>query len=319
MPVRHVNSGFIRGPRQASAEETLGGNIEAVATDSDEVGEPDVEHPSHEMQLRLSHEMQVRLHTLGFSILAASKLGILSRSTLTSLRDGDRVPNYQTLSKLDELLSWEPGSAREVLAGGQPIPREQGIYGALPAKNGDDPSGSDGPLGGPFDPGEDPSQWDYENLSRFIESRLRALNMTKSKFAALGGPGRSTLATLGKRGYTPTAETLDRIDMYLMWERGSALTALRGGRPIARGPSVAPHPALVPLNAMRDSVMTMKIRLKRQAQSVAQLQSEVDEAASMINVAISELGDPARHQVLHVPDSGRPNEGDAAGKGEIHD
>lgn len=287
----------------------------AVAPDEDDVGEPDVGH--------LSHEMQLRLHHLNFTILGASKLGILSRSTLTSLRDADRVPNYQTLNKLDELLSWEPGSARRVLYGGSPIAREEGIYSQLPAQPNPD-ADSDDPGPGDtfddlFDPDEDASAWDYPNLSRCIERRLRELNMTKSKFAAIGGPGRSTLATLGKRGYIPTSETLDRIDTYLMWERGSAITALRGGQPVRRGPSVAPHPALVPLNAMRDSLKSTIVRLNRQAQSVAQLQSDVREALNMVHVAISELGDPARRQALQPPVSGSPDEGDAAGKGEIHD
>ncbi len=287
-------------------------NIEAVASTDDTVGEPDVAH--------LAHEMQLRLHHLGFSILAASKLGILSRSTLTSLRDADRVPNYQTLNKLDELLSWEPGSAQAVLYGGKPIPREKGLYGRLPTQADRDlpPSNGNGSvtLEDLFDPDEDPADWDYENLSRCIERRLRELNMTKSKFAAIGGPGRSTLATLGKRGYVPTAETLDRIDTFLIWERGSALTALRGGQPVRRGPDLAPHPALVPLNAIRDDLKAMSIRLNRQAQNVAQMQSDVDQAANMVNVAISELGDAARREALQTPVSGRPDEGDAAGKGE---
>ncbi len=76
--------------------------------------------------------MQIRLRELGFSLLGASKLGILSRSTLTSLRDADRVPNLQTLAKLDDLLVWEPGSARAVLHGGDPVPRERGVYRQLP-------------------------------------------------------------------------------------------------------------------------------------------------------------------------------------------
>ncbi|MBD3762800.1 Uma2 family endonuclease, partial [Rhizorhabdus sp.] len=46
-----------------------------------------------------------------------------------------------------------------------------------------------------FDPNEDPAQWDYSGLVTSIERRLRELNMTKSKFAAIGGPGRSTLAS----------------------------------------------------------------------------------------------------------------------------
>ncbi len=264
--------------------------------------------------------MQLRLQELGFSLLAASKLGILSRSTLTSLRDADRVPNLQTLDKLDDLLVWEPGSSRAVLDGGTAVPREQGVYRHLPKAQPDEAESagdSGATLETLFDPNEDPKDWDYEGLVSAIERRLRELNMTKSKFAAIGGPGRSTLATLGRRGYVPTADTLDRIDRFLMWERGSALTVLRGGSPVRIGAAVA-HPALVPLNAVRDGLKAVKIRLNRQAQSVAQLQSDVDEALSRVNVAIAEVGDPARRQAL-APVSGSPTEGDAAGKGEIHD
>ncbi|WP_238884715.1 hypothetical protein [Mycobacterium sp. IDR2000157661] len=262
--------------------------------------------------------MQIRLRELGFSLLGASKLGILSRSTLTSLRDADRVPNLQTLTKLDDLLVWEPGSAKAVLYGRDPVPREHGVYSHLPKSNLPEEEARTGvTLDTLFNPNEDPAQWDYNALVSAIERRLRELNMTKSKFAAIGGPGRSTLATLGRRGYVPTAETLDRIDRFLMWERGSALTVLRGGAPVRIGAAVA-HPALVPLNAVRDTLKAVKIRLNRQAQSVAQLQSDVDEALTRVNVAIAEVGDPARRAVLD-PDSGSPDEGDAAGKGEIHD
>ena len=98
--------------------------IAAVEPDAESDGQPDVQ--------RLSQQMQIRLRELGFSLLGASKLGILSRSTLTSLRDADRVPNLQTLTKLDDLLVWEPGSAKAVLHGGDPVPREQGVYSHLP-------------------------------------------------------------------------------------------------------------------------------------------------------------------------------------------
>jgi len=53
--------------------------IAAVEPDAESDGQPDVQ--------RLSQQLQIRLRELGFSLLGASKLGILSRSTLTSLRD----------------------------------------------------------------------------------------------------------------------------------------------------------------------------------------------------------------------------------------
>lgn len=261
--------------------------------------------------------MQLRLRELGLSMLAASKLGILSRSTLSSVRAADRVPNSYTLAKLDDLLVWEPGSAEAVMHGGEPVPRERGVDSRLRELAAAEKHAPATVPDTPDDPIDDPHQWDYKALVAAIERRLRELNMTKSKFAAIGGPGRSTLATLGRRGYVPTADTLDKIDRFLMWERGSALNVLRGGAPVRIGANIA-HPALVPLNAARDNLKAIKIRLGRQAQSVAQLLSDVDEALTRVNIAIAEVGDPARRAVL-VPDSGSPDEGDAAGKGEIHD
>lgn len=281
--------------------------IAAVEPDAKTNGQPDIK--------RLSQYMQRRLQELGFSLLGASKLGILSRSTLTSLRDADRVPTLSTLTKLDDLLMWESGSARNVLHGGEPTRREQGIYRDLPSSNGS--ATEDSEAGAAlFDPNEDPHDWDYDALIVAIERRLRDLNLTKARFAAIGGPGRSTLANLSRRGYVPTPETLDRLDRFLMWERGSALTVLRGGRPVPKGAAVA-HPALVPLNAVRDMLKAMQTRLQRQAQSVAQLLSDVEEALTRVDVAIAEV-DPSRRTAVD-PDSGSPGEGDAAGKGEIHD
>ena len=53
---------------------------------------------------RLAKYMNARLSELGMSQLEASKLGLVSRSTLNLLGKDDRVPGGATLSKLDELL-----------------------------------------------------------------------------------------------------------------------------------------------------------------------------------------------------------------------
>lgn len=256
-------------------------------------------------------------------MLAASEYGILSRSTLTAITQGaDRVPSYRTLAKLDDLLSWEPGSAEKVLYGGEPTPREDGVYGKLPVPPADAPAedaAAAAALNDVFDTTfEDRAGWDYDHLVRWIEQRLRELNMTKSKFAAIGGPARATLATLGKRGFGPSAETLDRIDTFLLWERGSALTALRGGTPVRKGPKVAPNPALIPLNGALDTLNAVKVRLTRQSQSLSQLHSDVDEALERVSVAISELDDRTRLDALLLSEMGDPEQGDAAGTGEIH-
>jgi hypothetical protein len=226
----------------------------------------------------LVKHVHARLHDLGLSQLAASKMGKLSRSTLATLGKDGKVPSDSTLARLDDLLSWESGSARSVLYGGEPIRRE------VPDKRGVpdvDHAAAD----------------DYLNLAREIETRLRELNMSKSKFAAIGGPGRSTLATLGKRGYQPAPDTLERIDRFLLWEPGSALAVLKGGLPIRRGPTPTPHPSLVPLNAVLERLRRMSARLARYEQGIAQMQQEVGEAINHVSLAIGDLNDPRRREM----------------------
>jgi hypothetical protein len=241
----------------------------------------------------LAKHVNARLRELGMSQLAASKLGILSRSTLANLGKDGRIPSDITLAKLDDLLSWESGSARGVLFGAAPVPREQPHKAVVPEVDID-------------------AEDDFMNLARHIEERLRELNMSKSKFAAIGGPGRSTLATLGKRGYHPSHDTLERIDTYLMWEPGSAFAALKGGLPIRRGPAPTPHPSLIPLNAIKDRLRAVSARLRRQEQSLAQTRQDIDEMLNHVNLVISDLGDPRRRDALWSPGTDTSPSDDAA-------
>lgn len=234
------------------------------------------------------------------SVLAASKTGIVSRSTLSGLKTGGRVPNYMTLTKLDELLSWEPGSARGAMHGKEPVPREKLV--------GDD--GSTAPAA-PMRI-RNSADLDYKNLAQCIAIRLHELNMSRAKFAAIGGPGRSTLATMGKRGYAPTLETLARIDSGLDWEPGSALTALYGGTPRRAGPAGTPHPASFPLRAVKDTLKGIKAKLNRQAQTLEQVQAEVDKAVERTLLAISEVEDGQRRSVASSSGTGTPGQGEAA-------
>lgn len=238
-----------------------------------------------DVSLLVKH-VHARLRDLGLSQLAASKLGKLSRSTLATLGKDGKIPSDSTLAKLDDLLSWESGSARSTLYGGEPIPRE------IPDK----PGLPDVDLAVPDD---------YMNLAHEVEIRLRELNMSKTKFAAIGGPGRSTLATLGKRGYQPAPDTLDRIDRFLLWEPGSALAVLKGGLPIRRGPTPTPHPSLVPLNAVLDRLHRMSARLARYEQGIQQMQEEIGEALNHVTLAISDLGDPRRRGVFDAANANR--------------
>jgi hypothetical protein len=238
-----------------------------------------------DVSLLVKH-VHARLRDLGLSQLAASKLGKLSRSTLATLGKDGKIPSDSTLAKLDDLLSWESGSARSTVYGGEPAPRE------VPDK----PGLPDVDLAVPDD---------YMNLAHEVEIRLRELNMSKTKFAAIGGPGRSTLATLGKRGYQPAPDTLERIDRFLLWEPGSALAVLKGGLPIRRGPTPTPHPSLVPLNAVLDRLHRMSARLARYEQGIQQMQEEVGEALNHVTLAISDLGDPRRREVFDAAEANR--------------
>ncbi|MDP7707408.1 helix-turn-helix transcriptional regulator [Mycobacterium sp. TY815] len=235
---------------------------------------------------RLAKFMNDRLRELGLSQLEASKLGYVSRSTLNLLGKDDRVPNRNTLERLDELLSWELGSSVAVMNGLDPTPREGSSGGARrPVINRD-------------------AEDNYSNLARWIDTRLRELNMSKSRFAAIGGPGRTTLATLGTRGYRPTPETLDRIDTHLLWEPGSAMAALKGGVPINRGPALTPHPFLVPLSAIRDRLKVMKARAQRQRQALEQMERDIDDAMSHVDLVVDDLSDPRRRPTPHSWASG---------------
>jgi hypothetical protein len=260
--------------------------------DDDQQGTPDVG--------LLGKYVYARLRELRMSVLAASKTGIVSRSTLSGLRDGGRVPNYITLSKLDDLLSWEPGSARAAMYDKEPVLREK-----LVDKDGFLPPPQRMRIANDVD-------LDYQNLAEHITIRLRDLNMSRAKFAAIGGPGRSTLATMGKRGYAPTLETLARIDDKLGWEPGSSLTVLYGGVPRSITPGAAPHPASFPLKSVKDTLKGITAKLTRQAQNLEQLQADVATALERTSLALSELEDAQRSSVAPSSGTGTPDPGDAA-------
>lgn len=226
--------------------------------------EPDVK--------RLAEYVNTRLRALGMSQLEASKLKLVSRSTLNLLGKDSRVPNDVTLAKFDELLEWEPGSARLVMYRSEPIPREEG-------RNGN-----------PRPAFDSNAKDDYVNLHGHIDKRLRELNMSRSRLAAVGGPGRTTLATLGSRGYQPTPETLERLDTHLLWEPGSAYAALKGGEPVKQEVIVTMHPALVPLAAIKDRLKVIRSKAQRQAQTIDEMIREVDDAMAHVDLAVGDLG-----------------------------
>ena len=256
----------------------------AVTTVADRTGLPaeqvaelarSLEQPDPKL---LTKAVNTRLRELGMSRLAASKLGYVSRSTLTTL--GERIPGDTTLARLDELLAWEPGSAKAALNGREPIARERNPSHARPLYDPDAPD-------------------DYLNLMRWIEGRLRELNMTKVRFAEVSGVGRSTLATLGKRGYNPTPQTLERLDIHLMWEPGSAAAALKGGVPMRRGPVMTPHPALIPITSVKDRLRVLSARLLRHRESTEAALRDVAEMQKHVGRLYEDFQDPRR--ALWIP------------------
>lgn len=237
---------------------------------------------------RLAQFVNARLSELGMSQLEASKLGLVSRSTLNLLgkgkKDGGevRVPGRATMAKLDELCSWEPGSAHATMFGSVPTPRETQIGKApRPVVNYD-------------------AEDDFDNLAQWIERRLLELQMSKSRLSAVGGPGRTTLATLGKRGYEPSPETLEKLDTHLMWEPGSALATLKGGTPVNKRIEMKPHPALVPINSVIDKLKVLKTRAERQQQQIDQQIKDIDVALAQAAIVVEDLGTPVPRQ-LTVP------------------
>jgi hypothetical protein len=275
-----------------------GRDVEAVATQTglrsehvETLAQTDVQPDVQ----RLAKYMNSRLRELGMSQLEASKLGFVSRSTLNLMGRDGRVPGRNTLERLDELLSWERGSSRAVMYGSAPMVREGSSNTKRPVIDRD-------------------AEDNYSNLARWIDSRLHELSMSKSRFAAIGGPGRTTLATMGTRGYRPTRDTLDKIDTHLMWETGSAMAALKGGVPINRGPAMAPHPALVPLSAIKDRLKVLKARVQRQRQATEQMERDIDDAMSHLDLVVQDLGDPRRRPGAQPgsPDTGTAEDADAA-------
>lgn len=160
----------------------------------------------------LAEQLEARMRQLGLTKVSIARNGGPSRSVLQRLSaKGWGPPSVQNLEKIDRVLQWAPGSAAETLRGGFPTPLETG-------------RAASGRL-----------DYDFDNLNHQIEQRLKQLRLNKTRLAGMGGPSRNTLATLGKRGYTPTRETFDRLDAFLQWEPGGALAALRGGTPTPKG------------------------------------------------------------------------------------
>lgn len=218
---------------------------------------------------RLIPAIEARLPQLGLDKVSASELGLLSRGTLQTFGRENKLPRASTLAKIDKLCSWEPGSARAVVRGGQPTPRELAMSGTHDDR--------------PMD--------DFRNLSEWIERRLRQLNISRTKFAALGGPARTTLFELGRGGVTPSEETLARLDTTLLWEPGSTAAVLRGGDPRALNTGGSAHSSLIPLNAALTQLHRLTAKLTRLKKSVEVIEAEIEPIVSQVALALGELGE----------------------------
>lgn len=218
---------------------------------------------------RLIPAIEARLPQLGLDKVSASELGLLSRGTLQTFGRENKLPRASTLAKIDKLCSWEPGSARAVMRGGQPTPRE---HAPIPGYDADRPMD------------------DFRNLSEWIERRLRQLNISRTKFASLGGPARTTLFELGRGGITPSEETLARLDTTLLWKPGSTAAVLRGGEPLPLNTSGSAHSSLIPLNAALTQLHRLTAKLTRLKKSVEVIEAEIDPIISQVALALAELG-----------------------------
>lgn len=77
---------------------------------------------THDLE-NLAKHVQQRREELDLTQLDLRALGGPSNSTLTQIEAArPPTPSRATLHKLDKGLRWEPGSARQVLSGGEPAP-----------------------------------------------------------------------------------------------------------------------------------------------------------------------------------------------------
>ncbi|MGL5441237.1 MAG: hypothetical protein ACRDDJ_02045, partial [[Mycobacterium] stephanolepidis] len=130
----------------------------------------------------------------------------------------------------------------------------------------------------------------YANLNRHIETRLRELNLTRTKFAALGGPARTTIFQIGRRGTGLAEETLDKLDTTLLWKPGSTANVLRGGVPTPLGSASAPHASLIPLNAAMTQLRRLLARYDRMEKSIEVMRVDTEAAIRQVGLAMTELG-----------------------------
>jgi hypothetical protein len=77
---------------------------------------------SNESVARLAFFARQRRGQLRLTQEQASANCGLSKRTLMQIEAGEASPSELTLGKLDVGLQWEPGSARTVLDGGEPVP-----------------------------------------------------------------------------------------------------------------------------------------------------------------------------------------------------
>lgn len=243
-------------------------------------GEPEALEPSARWQDEaetldpklLIPAIEARLPELGLNTSKAAELGRLSRATLETFGKDGKMPRDSTLAEVDQICSWEPGSAKAVMRGGEATPREAAL---LPSAT---PIGGDRPMD------------NYANLNRHIEIRLRELNLTRTKFAALGGPARTTIFQIGRRGTGLAEETLDRLDTTLLWKPGSTANVLRGGVPTPLGSASAPHASLIPLNAALTQLRRLLARYDRMEKSIEVMRVDTEAAIRQVGLAMTELG-----------------------------
>ncbi|MBS9535608.1 hypothetical protein KIH27_18640 [Mycobacterium sp. M1] len=231
---------------------------------------------------RLAKYVFARMAELDLSVLAAAKLGIVSRSTLVTLGKSQRVPTFVTLARFDNLLNWVPGSAQKTLHGGEPVVREDyttstSSTAKLPART----AGASGAV---------TQQTALDSLNRHIAARLIELGMDRQRFVGTVGLIGTRGLKLDTAGEIPAEDVLLRMDAVLHWAPGSALAVVHGADPVPvkrlRG---GPHPAMPPLRTAQDALKGLSAKLSRMGHTIEQAQAEVVRAIDQTTAALAEI------------------------------
>lgn len=91
------------------------GSINAILAGGDPTPEPDYEQ-------QLSQLIEQRRRELGMSTAQAAETVGVSKGVWLGVERGTRMPAEPLYERIEQVLRWQPGSIRSILAGGTPTP-----------------------------------------------------------------------------------------------------------------------------------------------------------------------------------------------------